>query len=274
MSRQFLFRGGIAAAAVLVLAGTAIAAAPWPGLARSVSTSRADIRYVAARANGDTTVRAVRVASGELIASHTVTGQYGIPAVTVTGAGGGLSPAGTRLVLAEPPTYSLRARSRFVLLETAHLRVLRTIVLKGEFGFDALSADGRTLYLLQHADQNNLVHYRVRAYDLRAGRLLSRVIVDKREPDETMVGYAIARATTADGRWVYTLYTRQVGGPFVHALDTNGRAAFCIDVPWQGSTEGVWTARLVFSDDEKQMTVRSATGQIMATIDTAKLEVR
>ncbi len=274
MSRHFLFRGGVAAAAVLVLAGTAIAAAPWPGLARSVSTSSADIRYVAVRAHGDTTVRAIRVAGSELIASRTVKGQYGIPAVTVTGTGGGLSPDGTRLVLAEPPTYSLRARSRFVVLETGHLRVLRTIVLKGEFGFDALSADGRTLYLLQHADRDNLVHYRVRAYDLSAGRLLQRVIVDKREPDETMVGFAIARATTADGRWVYTLYTRTAGGPFVHALDTNARTAFCIDVPWQGSTEGVWTARLVLSDDEKQMTVRSATGQTMATIDTTKLEVR
>src|SRR5690349_15413001 len=155
MSRHVLARGGIAAAAALVLAGTALAAAPWPGLARSGSPSRADVRYVAGRAHGDTAVRAVRAATGELIASSTVNGRYGIPAVTVTGAGGGLSPDGARLVLAEPPTYSLRARSRFVVLDTAHLRVLRTIVLNGEFGFDALSADGRTLYLLQHADRNN-----------------------------------------------------------------------------------------------------------------------
>jgi|1186.fasta_scaffold07156_2 hypothetical protein len=275
MSRHFLFRGGVIAAAALVFAGTAVAVAPWPGLARSVSTSRAEIRYAAVRVHGATSVRATRVASGELIASRSVKGLYGIPAVTITGTGGGLSPDGTRLVLVEPPTYSaLRAHSRFVLVETAHLDVLRTIVLKGEFGFDALSADGRTLYLLQHTDRNNFVHYRVRAYDLRAGRLLPRVIVDKREPDEAMVGFAIARATTAVGRWVYTLYTRTAGEPFVHALDTNGRAAFCIDVPWPGSTAGVWTASLALSDDEKQMTVRSSTGQIIATIDTAKLEVR
>jgi hypothetical protein len=274
MTKHVLFRGGVAAAAALVLAATALAAAPWPGFARSVSTSRADIRYVAVRAHGDTTVRAIRVASGELIASRTVKGLWGIPAVTIGGAGGGLSPDGTRLVLAEPTTYALRAHSRFVILDTAHLRQVRKIVLNGEFGYDALSPDGKTLYLLQHADRSNLVHYLVRAYDLQIGRLIKRIIVDKSEPDETMVGYAIARATTADGRWAYTLYHRAAGGPFVHALDTNGRAAVCIDVPWQGSTDGVWNARLVLSDDEKQMTVRSADGQVMATIDTTTFKVR
>ena len=275
MSRHFLVRGGVAAAAAFALAGAALAAAPWPGLARSVSTAGADIRYVAVRAHGNTTVRAIRGASGETLASRTLKGQYGIPAVTITGGGGGLSPDGATLVLVEPPSYSaLRAHSRFVLVETAHLRRVRTIVLTGEFGFDALSPDGRTLYLLQHADRNNLVHYLVRAFELRTGRLLQRIIVDKREPDETMVGYAVSRATTASGRWVYTLYDRVAGEPFVHALDANGRAAFCIDVPWEGSTDGVWNARLVLSDDEKQLTVRSAEGQIMATIDTAKLSVR
>src|SRR5690242_839217 len=102
MTKQLLLRSGVAAAAALVVAATALAAAPWPGLARSVSTSRADIRYVAVRAHGDTTVRAIRAASGETVAAHTLKGLYGIPAVTISGAGGGLSPDGTRLVLAEP----------------------------------------------------------------------------------------------------------------------------------------------------------------------------
>src|SRR4051812_43859903 len=212
MRRHFLLRGGIVAGA-LILAGTALAVAPWPGLARTVASPGSDIRYVATRAGDKTTVRALR--GDEVVASGTVKGLYGIPAVTISGTGGGLSPDGKTLVLAEPPNYSyLRRQSHFVVLRTADLRATRKITLKGEFGYDALSPDGRTLYLLQHADRNDLVRYLVRAYDLRAGRLVSRVIVDKREPDEKMVGLPISRATTSSGGWVYTLYHRLQGKPF------------------------------------------------------------
>ena len=267
---SLLTAAGVAAA--LALAGTALAVAPWPGLARSVTAPGGDTRYVAVRGGENTTVRAIR--GGDVVATQTVQGLYGIPAVTVTGTGGGLSPNGKTLVLVQPPAdYStLRRQSRFVLLRTADLSVARTIVLKGEFGFDALSPDGRTLYLLEHANRTDLVQYRVRAYDLRAGRLVQRVIVDKREPDEKMVGWAVARATTATGGWVYTLYTRQQGEPFVHALAANQRAAFCIDLPWEGSTQGVWTARLALSRDEKQLAVRTADGRTVVTVDTVKMK--
>ncbi len=272
MRRHSLLRGCIVAGA-LVLAGTALAAAPWPGLARTVASPGGDVRYVAARVGGKTTVRALR--GDQVVASRTLNGLYGIPAVTMTGTGGGLSPDGTRLVLVEPPSYQyLRRQSRFVLLRTAGLRPLRKILLTGEFGFDALSPDGRTLYLLQHADRNDLVRYLVRAYDLGTNRLVPRVIVDKREPDEKMVGYPISRATTATGGWVYTLYHRASGEPFVHALNANARNAFCIDLPWEGSTEAVWNARLALSGDEQQLTVRSADGRAVATIDTATMELR
>jgi MYXO-CTERM domain-containing protein len=46
-----------------------------------------------------------------------------------------------------------------------------------------------------------------------------------------MAGYAMTRTTSADGRWVYTLYQKPSGEPFVHALDTVGAAAYCIDLP-------------------------------------------
>ena len=107
----------------------------------------------------------------------------------MNGTGGGLSPDGTRLVLVEPPNYQyLRRQSRFVVLRPRRPAAGATITLKGEFGFDALSPDGRTLYLLQHADKNDLVRYLVRAYDLRANRLVGAR--DRRQ----------ARAGREDGR--------------------------------------------------------------------------
>ena len=148
---------------------------------------------------------------------------------------------------------------------------MRTIALKGEFGFDALSPDGRTVYVLQHANRNDFIQYLVRAYDLRANRLVGRVIVDKREPDEKMVGWPVARATSATGGWVYTLYQRMQGAPFVHALDANHRAAFCIDLP--DSTRVDWNSSMALSQDEATLTVRTGQG-VAATIDTRNLEVR
>jgi len=267
MRRHSLVRGVVVAAA-LVVAGTAVAAAPWPGLARNVSDG--DLRYVAGRVSGKTVVRALR--GDTVVESRTIDGSWGIPAVTMNGAGGGLSPDGKRLVLVEPPNYQqLRRQSRFAVLSTSGLRPLRTIALKGEFGFDALSPDGRTLYLLQHANRSDFVQYLVRAYDLVTNRLVGRVIVDKREPDEQMVGWPVSRATTATGGWVYTLYQRIRGKPFVHALDANHRTAFCIDLP--DSTGDAWNGSLRLSADEKTLTVRIGQG-VAATIDTQKLDVR
>lgn len=267
MCRHSLLRGGVLAAA-LVLAGTALAAAPWPGLARSVSDG--DLRYVAGRVSGETTVRALR--GNTVVASRTIDGEWGIPAVTMDGDGGGLSPDGTKLVLVELPNYQyLRRRSHFVVLSSATLRPVKRIMLKGEFGFDALSPDGRTLYLLQHANRSDFIQYLVRAYDLRTNRLVGRVIVDKREPDEKMVGWPVARATSATAGWVYTLYQRQQGEPFVHALDANHRAAFCIDLPEGSKVE--WDSSLTLSDDESTLTVRTRRGAT-TTIDTRRLEVR
>jgi hypothetical protein len=54
-------------------------------------------------------------------------------------------------------------------------------------------------------------------------------IVDKRNIDEQMNGYAITQEVGRNG-WVYTLY-RGAEGAFIHALDTSQGIAFCIDLP-------------------------------------------
>lgn len=268
--RRKLLAGAVGAVA-LVVSGVALAAAPWPGLARTVASANGDVRYVAIRAHASTTVKTLR--GGTVVASRTIKGSWGIPAVTQSGEAGGLSSDGRTLVLVQPPNYQrLREQSRFLLVSTSRLKVARTIVLRGEFGYDALAPDGRTLYLLQHADRGNFVDYLVRAYDLQSHRLVAGAIVDKREPDEKMTGYAVSRATSAGAAWVYTLYMRPTDKPFVHALDTVGRTAFCVDLPWSGSSDGVWNARLELSADGGKLLVRAG-GQTVATIDTKTFRV-
>ena len=260
----------VAVAAAALAAGAAQAVGPWPGLAPQVFSPSGDVRYTATRGGGMTTVTSTR--AGRIVASAKIPGAFGVPAVTSMGEPGGLSPDGRLLVLAEPSGFtSLRTQSRFALVPTASLGKATTITLPGEFGFDAISPDRRWLYVIHHASNRDLVRYVVRAYDLRAHRLLPGAIVDKRNVDEVMRGYPVARATSATGRWVYTLYTKGPGSAFtfVHALNTVGRSAFCIDLPWSAG-EDVWEASLRLSGTT--LLVNAKDGTTAARIDTQTLK--
>jgi hypothetical protein len=253
----------------LIVAGAALSVGPWPGLAQGVTSAQTGVRYTASRSDGQTVVRATR--AGRVLASVRLDGFWGIPAVTSTGVAGGLSPDGRLLVLSEPPSYEgLRSHSRFQVLSAATLSPEQSIVLDGEFGFDVLSPDARTLYVIQHRSRADLVSYVVRGYDLRQDRLLPGVIVAKGE-GATMRGYPVARATARGGSWVYTLYNRGTGSTFIHALNTGRRFAVCIDLTWKPSN--IWNARLVLSPDGRRLVVRSG-GVTVATVDTRTLRSR
>ena len=74
--------------------------------------------------------------------------------------------------------------------------------------------------------------YAVRAYDVGAGQLLAKPIVDPNEegPDE-MRGYPLTRTVSPDGRWAYTLSDGTGQQPFIHALDISQGRAVSIDTP-------------------------------------------
>jgi hypothetical protein len=207
----------------LLAVPAASASGPWLG------TTPEGIGYSAVTYGDTTTI-------GDGTRSISAHGKWGIPLVTMNGDAGGLTTDGRVLVLgnagADHPNGALSRKSSFLVLGTKPLHVVRTVTLRGDFGFDTLSPDGRTLYLIQHVSQRELLRYQVRAYDLGAGRLLSRVIADKRQSDWLMTGMPVARAATPDGRWVYTLYQQGDNYPFVHALDSVGKTAVCVGLPW------------------------------------------
>jgi hypothetical protein len=196
--------------------------------------------------------------------------------VTFNGVRGGVSHDGRTLVLGDgtPRNGPYRSPSRFAVVDTRTLRPLRLLTLKGDFSFDALSPNGRVLYLVQHLGGNDLTRYVVRGYDLRAGRMLPQRIADKRQRGWVMSGFPISRATSANGRWAYTLYGNEGGYPFVHALDTLHRSAVCIGIPWIGSQRSLGTARLRLEDGGRLLTISQAdpTGKTFA-IDTRTLRL-
>src|SRR5438874_1741855 len=83
-------------------------------------------------------------------------------------------------------------------------------------------------------------------------------------------GRPLARTGSASG-WAYTLYSRTRKAPFVHALDTVHRRAFCVDLPWQHS--GKWIASVRLRVRGGTLELRRG-GRAIARMDTKTLAVR
>ncbi len=229
--------GLIAVSFALLVTGAAAGIGPsLPDVNGAVSI--AEVSYVTT-AQGAATTLSKRV-EGKVVARATLSGDWGVPMVTIRGAHGGLSVDGSTLVLGSNvhPDGQLRVRSGFAVISTRDLRLSRTISLRGDYSFDALSPQGRWLYLIHHLQSPSGTRYQVKAYDLRAGKLLPGAIADKRQAGWLMQGYPVDRATSGNGRWVYTFYEQSNNYPFVHALDTVSRTAVCIGIPWQWAGQG------------------------------------
>jgi len=188
-------------------------------------------------------------------------GSWGTPTLgTGTQSGQGLSRDGRTLVLASTPGPPYALPSKFLVVNLRRMRVVRTIKLDGYFSFDALSPDASKMYLIQFKPRSSgdTNHYIVRGYDLRTNRLLPGKIADRSEREESMAGYAMTRTTSADGRWVYTLYQKPSGEPFVHALDTIGAAAYCIDLP---RTPGLYNIVLSLRNGDRTLAAQWRSGR-------------
>jgi hypothetical protein len=231
---------------------------PAPGTATSLRAG--DVRYVVTASGGGTALRAVRVRDGKVLRAHRIAGRYGVAVVTLDGTRGGVSHDGRTLVL---PSLARGATTRFAAVDTGTLRVRKTIELDGDFGYDALSPDGETLYVIEYLSETN---YRVRAVSVATGGLYARVVVAKGEEGEPMAGYPVTRATTHGGEWAFTLYGREEEPAFVHGLYTEARIAVCIDLPWVVPRDALMHVRLSMRADGT-LELRDRVG-VVATIAT------
>jgi hypothetical protein len=255
----------VAVACAALVQAVALGAGPSPGLSQNGIAS-GKVRYVAAIGDG-TTLELVRRAGGQILHSKTVPGSWGIPLVSFDGTAGGLSADGRMLILSDTNGVNPQAkRTSFLAVATKSFRVLRTIRLKGSWSFDALSPDSRRMYLIEHLynGSGDPTHYRVRAYDLRAHRLLARVISDKTTWETDMQGMPISRLSHAG--WEYTLYGAAGPRPFIHALDTRHATAVCIDMPWKYQPDKVFKFRLRL-DGDGHLVVRGPRGRALAVVD-------
>jgi hypothetical protein len=230
------------------------------------------VRYVALPAARATTVAAVRKRDGRILRWVTVRGVFGVPQVAFDGTTEGVSRDGKTLVLA---TYGgvVGGVTSFAVLRTVPLRLRKTVTLRGNWSFDALSRDGRTLYAIEYLGTGPNPRYNVRAVSLVTGKPVGGAIVDKREADEEMNGSPWARARSANGAWAYTLYAKLNGTAFVHALDTASRRAFCVDLPWRTSAQRLAAVRLSLADGGRSLELARRGGNRLALVDTTTFKV-
>jgi hypothetical protein len=190
-------------------------------------------RYVTFASGRNTVVARLHVTGAGVARYRTVAGQFMVPAVAYDNSTSGLSADGRTLVLIRPRSGIPEKRTQLVVLDARRLLVQRRIVLAGDFSFDAVSPDGSRLYLVNYLSlsRHNFdpTKYAVRSLNARTGKLDPKPVVDPREPDEKMGGLPVTRAMSMDGRWAYTLYSGSEH-PFVHALDTVGNSARCVDL--------------------------------------------
>lgn len=259
------------------LAVVSVASAAYPSPfalqgGQGVLSNDGSIRFVAVGTGESTVVRANKTNGGSTVmSSQSIPGSYGIPMLISSGPGGGMFRDGSTFVL---QSTGLFATTQFVLLRTADLGVSDQIVLKGTFAFDALSPDGSKLYLIQHKSAQDIQHYIVRAYDLSAHQLMPGRIADKAQKSWVMQGWTIDRATTATGRWVYTLYANPGGFPFIHALDTVKGVAHCVGVPWPQSDSNqskVFNFKLALHG--KMLVIKAGTGSTYRLVNTTNWHV-
>jgi len=267
MRRRLYATVGICVLAAIVATSAQGDGGPGPGVVQGWDgIARGPVRYVAFATGTNTVLEVVKRRGGRVLRYSFLPGNYGVPVVAFDGTTSGLSHDGRTLVLGDVASSpQLRKTSSFAVVDVHRLRLRHIVRLRGDFTFDALSPSARMLYLIEHVSAEDTISYRVRAYDLGARRLLPQVLVDKTSWESVMRGYPYSRAVTADGRWVYTLYS---GGqhPFVHALDTQHAHAVCVDLPKSWNKLNVGRMKLGLTPDAR-LVIRSHS-RTLAVVDT------
>ena len=273
-------RTGVAALATAVtlgvIASSAGAAGPVPGVLQGgAGIAVAGKAHVVATAHaGMTRVRLIRDRDGAILRTRLLRpAKLGVPQITFSGTVEGTWANGRRLLLSTS-IYDDPLSTRFVVIDTRTLKVIKRIALTGAFAFDALSPDGKRLYLTQHPNGfNGPIRYVVRSLNLATGELEPGAIVDKTEPGEQMAGLPMARTWSLDGGSAYTLYNGLGSHAFVHALDTVNRNARCIDLPWRGDAQnGLERTRMAVGKDGVLVLSLPGVG-VLARIDTRTFKV-
>jgi hypothetical protein len=221
------------------------------------ATLSADGRVAWVPGNGRrvTVLKRYDAVSGRLVRQWRLGPRLSVPAV---------SADGRRVVLQAPGSAT---RTRIIVFD-ARTAYLQPVTLDGNFAPEAISLDGRRLFLVQYVKAG----YRVRLYDLARGRLQPGELKARNE-DEPMRGFPAYAVGAPDGHWLLTLYVKpRQREAFVHALDLRRGVAYCLDLPGHGSSPELSDWALSLGLDGRSLYAANAAVGLATRIDLSTLE--
>jgi WD40 repeat protein len=175
-------------------------------------------RFFAARVvSGTTRISGYDGLTGRAMGSWTLPGSWWLARTSSSGRWLALVRSGN----------NVKATS-FAVVDAQRRVVAHRLRLAKRWDVDAISRDGKRLFLVQWFPSKNTPSYGIRLYDLVHSRLAE---VPVKSQDASMVGTPWTAVASADGRRLLTLYVTPSGGSFVHALDLRAGTATCIDLP-------------------------------------------
>jgi hypothetical protein len=207
--------------------------------------------YVAAtqRPRRFTTVRAYNARTGRRLSTHTyLGGGWAVAAVSANGS-----------YVALLNSFQKGRVARIAIVGRALGSAVRTVALHGTYDVDAISNDGRKLFLIQYLRSG----YLVRFYDVAQESLASRVLTEKGAP---MQGLAWDAVASPDGHYLFTLYLRGDGAAEVHTLDLRRGTAICIDLP-RGDPASIQQYALALSPNGRRLVAANPALGLVATVD-------
>jgi hypothetical protein len=139
--------------------------------------------------------------------------------------------------------------------------------LRGNWEIEALSPDGTRLFFVHWHRYGT---YTLENLDLRTGGLAPTRLD---EPKEKMTGQPEGAVASRDGHWLLTLYLKNNGKTFLHALNLRTGLAHCIDLPLIGDLVTVGSTALTLSPDERQLYLAAPYVGHVTTVDLGGLRV-
>lgn len=190
--------------------------------------------YFAATPEQDNTrLEAFVPETGELDRSITLGGGWALS---------GIAPTGRWLALTRVVSDAERQAGNWQtdiqILDSQSGETVHLLNLDGNFEVETVSADGNSLFLVEHLPAVNPDHYLIRLYDLSNETLVADPLRSK-GADEVMAGYAWEGLASSNGKWLLTLYlsTRR-NAAFIHTLNLIDKYPVCIDLPSNGGGFG------------------------------------
>lgn len=130
-----------------------------------------------------------------------------------------------------------RPDAHMIVIDTATMRQIANLDLKGSFGLDAINSDGSLLYLLQEMPKAGPRAYQVRLYDLHQRKLAANPLRESPQDSSILRGVSWTRVWSPRGDWLFTLYVQDgKQGAFIHALGVEYHKVHCIVLRDPGAT--------------------------------------